>query len=105
MAQKVKKILDSTADGEGDWHVAMGRDTAYQGIVTGTGAVTATIDVYGSNDGSNAIETKLGTITLSGSDAVSDGFVDVAPWKYHKGVVSNLTGTGARVQVLVGTDE
>jgi hypothetical protein len=51
--------------------------------------------------------TALGTITLSGTTsatapALSDGFTTVAPWRYCRAVVTNITGTGATVQVLMG---
>ena len=51
--------------------------------------------------------TALGTITLSGTTSatapiLSDGFTTTAPWRYCRAVVTNITGTGATVQVLMG---
>lgn len=76
--------------------------STYQAVVTGTGAVTATVNVYGSNDGVNFNTTALGTITLSGTTSAADGFTSVAPWKYIRAVLTNLTGTGAACYVLQG---
>lgn len=76
---------------------------AFQAIVTGTGAITATVNIYGSIDGVNFCSTAIGTITLSGSDALNDGFSGVAAWKYVKAVLTNLTGTGAACIVLMSS--
>jgi hypothetical protein len=83
--------------------------TTFQAIVTGTGAVTATVAIQVSNEdltaagtNSNWCATVLGTITLTGTTAVTDGFTSIAPWRYVRAVVTNVTGTGATVQVLMG---
>lgn len=76
--------------------------TTFQAVVTGTGALTATINIQCSNDGAVWCTTALGTITLSGSDSVSDGFTTTAPWKYVRAVLTNLTGTGATCYVTMG---
>jgi len=86
--------------------------TTFQGVVTGTGAVTATIAIQVTNDpnsvglagaspsASNWVA--LGTITLSGTTSASDGFTTQAPWRFVRAVVTNLTGTGAVCSVLMG---
>lgn len=83
--------------------------SAFHAWVTGTGAVTATINFYGSNDdatmagvNSNWIKTAIATITLSGTSPQGDGAVFVGPYKYVQAVVSNVTGTGATVTVTMG---
>jgi len=48
------------------------------------------------------VATPLGTITLSGTGKVSDGFQTVASWRYLRAVVSNVTGSNATVTVLMG---
>jgi hypothetical protein len=73
--------------------------SAIQATVTGTGAVSATIVIYGSNDGVNAVSTSLGSITLSGTTSSSDGFITNAPWKYIQAIVTAISGTGASVNV------
>lgn len=74
----------------------------FQAIVAGTGAVTATVVIDGSNDGTNWCSTVLGTITLSGTTTNSDGFTTTAPWKYVRARVTAISGTSATVTVLMG---
>jgi hypothetical protein len=93
-----------TADGSG---LPKYKDSAwgtFQSVaVTSAGNVTATVNVYGSNDAVHWCATALGTITLaSGASPESDGFTTVAPWKWVKAVLSNLTGTNAGAYVLMG---
>jgi hypothetical protein len=76
--------------------------STFQAVLTGTGALTATVVIEGSNDGTNWVATALGTISLSGNDAVSDGFANDAPWKYVRARVTAITGTSATVTVLMG---
>jgi hypothetical protein len=75
----------------------------YTAVVTGTGAVTATVNIHGSNDGVYWNTTALGTITLSGTTSAADGFANLgASYKYVRAVLTNLTGTGAACYVLQG---
>lgn len=76
--------------------------SAFQATVVGTGAVTATVVLEASNDGKYWLATPLGTITLSGNGAASDGFTSDAPWKFVRARVTALTGTGASVTVTMG---
>jgi hypothetical protein len=72
---------------------------AYGQTTAGSGA--ATIKVQGSNDNTNWVD--LGTITLTlTTTTVSDGFASNAPWKYVRGNVTALSGTGAAVTLMVG---
>lgn len=73
----------------------------YQATVSGTGAVTATINYYGSNDGVNFGSTPFGTITLSGASPQSDIFAAPANYKYIRATTTNVTGTGATVNSTV----
>lgn len=75
---------------------------AIQATVVGTGAVTATVIVDGSNDGTYWCATALGTITLSGTTSSSDGFTTDAPWKYIRARLTAISGTGATVNVTMG---
>ena len=78
-------------------------NTTFQGVVTGTGAVGATIVIEASNDGATWVATPLGTITLSGTTSSSDGFTTSnAPWKYVRARVTAISGTGAVAQVYYG---
>jgi hypothetical protein len=92
----------STSTVTGPWLYKDSPYSTFQGIVTGTGAVTATIVIDCSNDGVNAVATVLGTITLSGTTSASDGFTTAAPWKYVRARVTAITGTGATAQVYMG---
>lgn len=69
----------------------------FQGAVTGTGTLSATVVVECSNDASNWLE--LGTLTLA--DDTPDGFAIAAPWAFVRARVSAISGTGAAVTVLV----
>lgn len=52
--------------------------------------------------GVNWCSTPLGTITLSGTLTATDGFTSMAPWRYVRANVTNITGTGASATVLMG---
>lgn len=76
--------------------------SSFQATVLGTGAVTATVEIEGSNDGAYWCDTPLGTITLSGTTSHTDGFTVNAPWKYVRANITAISGTGANVSVLMG---
>lgn len=68
---------------------------------TSAGAGAATIKVQGSIDNTTWVD--LGTITLTlATTATADGFVSQAPWKYVRGNVTALSGTGAAVTLYAG---
>jgi hypothetical protein len=92
-----------TTTGTTDWVPKGSPDTAVQVTVTGTGAVSATVNIEVSNDGVSALTTPAGTITLSGTDSSSDGFVTQnASWKYIRMNVTALSGTDAVVTGVLG---
>jgi len=72
----------------------------FQAIVSGTGAVSATVAVEVSNDNVNFLT--LGTITLSGTTTATDGFASFATWSYVRGNVTAISGTGATVTLAMG---
>jgi uncharacterized protein with ACT and thioredoxin-like domain len=79
----------------------------FQAIVTGTGAVTATIAVQVSNEADtfNGIKANwitMGTITLTGTTTATDGFTTICPWRYVRANVTNVTGTGATAEIIMG---
>ena len=82
----------------GPWIYKDAPKGAFQIVLTGTGAVTATVAIELSNDGTNALATPLATVSLSGTTTVSDGFQSDASWKYVRLNVTALTGTGAAVR-------
>jgi len=67
---------------------------------TTAGAGAATILVEGSNDNSHWIT--LGTISLIlGVTVVTDGYSSTnSPWKYIRGRISAISGTGAKVSLI-----
>ena len=81
--------------------------SAFQAIVTGTGAVAATVAIQVSNEeatgqGTNSNWITIGTITLSGTTTATDGFTTIAPWRFVRAVTSGVSGTGATVEVIMG---
>jgi hypothetical protein len=44
----------------------------------------------------------MGTITLSGTTTATDGFTTVCPWRYVRVNVTNVTGTGATAEIIMG---
>ena len=71
-----------------------------QATVSGTGAVSATVAIEGSNDGTNWLT--LGTITLRGTTSATDGFAFSAPWVYIRSNCTAISGTGAALSVVMG---
>jgi hypothetical protein len=77
--------------------------SSFQAIVeTSSGNGTATVTIQCSNDGVNWCATPMGIITVSGASGSSDGFTTQAPWKKVRAVLSNVTGIGVKVKVLMG---
>jgi hypothetical protein len=86
----------------GSWLYKDSPYSTFQAVVNGTGAIGATVVIQVSNDGVNAISTVLGTITLSGTTVVSDGFSSTSSWKYVRAVISAPSGTISSISVLMG---
>lgn len=81
--------------------------TSFQALLTGTGAVVATIQILGTLDEQTALGSlqnwlTIGTINLNGTNTTTDGFTIAAPWRAFKANVTVLTGTGATCTVLMG---
>ena len=95
-------MTDKLVTGAGNWVYKDSPHATFQATVTGTGAVTATVDIEVSNAGVNVVDTVAGTITLSGTTTHSDGFTTQhSPWKFVRANVTAITGTGASVDVLM----
>ena len=86
---RVTDILAATTIGEGagPWMYKDAPKAAIQVVAT----AAATVEFEVSNDGINAVDTLLGTVTLAA--AGSDGFTTDAPWKYIRAVVTANSGT------------
>ena len=99
----VRDIMSgATSTGAGNAHFKDSPYASFQATVSGTGAVTATVDIEVSNDGTNWCDTAAGTITLSGTTSATDGFTTTSPWKYVRANVTAISGTGATVSVKMG---
>lgn len=61
----------------------------------GTGAITATVVTYVSNDRTNWLT--LATTSLSGTTTTSDGFSFTGKYQYIRAGVTAISGTGATV--------
>ncbi len=93
-------ISGATAAGAGqDYGIAGFSSKTFQATVSGAGAVAATVRVEVSNDEVNW--TPAGTISLSGTTIATDGFVSDASWKFVRGNVLSISGTGAAVALNV----
>lgn len=91
----------TTSTATGNWVYKDAPKSAFQAVITGTGAISGTVIIEASNDGVNAVNTALGTITLSGTTSFSDGFTTDAPWKYVRARVTAISGTGATINVIM----
>lgn len=72
----------------------------YQATVVGTGTVTATVIIEGTNDQITYLP--IGTITLTGTTSNSDGFASSAPWASVRARITAISGTGALCTVSMG---
>jgi hypothetical protein len=75
---------------------------SWQARVVGTGAVSATVEIQFSNDGTNWMSHADYTITLSGTTSDVDAFTAEDAYAYHRASVTAISGTGAAVTVVVG---
>lgn len=95
-----KRILnEATAPVTGDRY-GCGSAATFQVTVKGTGAVSATVVIEGSNDGEFFLE--LATVTISGTNSASDGFAATAPWDAVRARVTAVAGAGAEVSAFMG---
>lgn len=76
--------------------------TVFQVVLTGTGAISATIYFEVSLDGTNWVSPGMATVSLSGTNSVTDGFASNAPWRFVRVNINALSGTGASVTVYMG---
>jgi len=72
----------------------------YQATLTGNGLVTATVEIWVSNDNHNWLI--MARFLLSGTNFDTCGFAAQNPCQYSKAVVTAITGTDAAVDVSMG---
>lgn len=99
----VRTLLDDvTTTATGDSQEVFGSKKSFQLVgATATGAGTASILVQLSNDDTNWITVDTLALTL-GATSTSDSHSMDAPWKYVRGVVNSITGTGATISLYSG---
>ena len=105
---KVKTLLDAViVNGAGAVQTEFFERRTFQAIGhTSAGAGTATVEIQASldpNEDSNTWITIGSMAIVLGTTKVVDGFASDAPWRKIRAKLSNLTGTGATVTVLMGT--
>lgn len=71
-------------------------------LLTGTGAISATINVYGAHTDRNTNGTLIGTLSPTGTTTAVDSFVNDVPWPYIFTDVTAISGTSASVNVTAG---
>lgn len=101
MAQAIPLLTNRIATATGTTREAPGPGATVQATVTGTGAVSATVAIQVSNDGTAWLT--LGTLTLSGTTSATNGLALNAHWVYIRGVISAISGTSATVNAIMGT--
>ena len=90
-------LTNATATGAGN-SVGYLENCGIQVTVTGTGAVTATVDIEVTNDETNWLQ--FDVVTLSGTNLATDGTGISIGWADVRANVKALTGTGAAVTVI-----
>ncbi len=101
-AKKVIKLLDSvTATQTGEFIRIPAGSRTIQAVVTGTGAVSATVEFYGSNNETVANGILLATSTLTGTTTDSTGSIITAEYDVMWAKLTAITGTGAVVNATV----
>lgn len=101
MSFKARLIAGRTTTGAGDAAEIDAGSKTIQGVVTGTGAVSATIEIQGSVSGTNW--DVIGTLTISGTDSASDSFTSQDRYRFHRANVAAISGTGAAATVEVAS--
>lgn len=79
---------------------AEARVTTYQAIETGTGAITGTVVIEGTNDGTHFVP--LATISLDDTTTATQGFTSNERWVFTRARVTAISGTGAAITVIMG---
>lgn len=95
----IANAVAATADGE--WYNTNGgAPRSFQATVSGSGAVTATVEIRCSNVPSGDGDL-MGTFTLSGTDTATNVFGSLYPYQYYRADVTAISGTSAAVTVLM----
>ena len=90
----IQLLSNVTVTGPGDWVPTSAFAKSVVATLTGTGTLSATINVEVSDDGDLPLQTLPGTITLSNLSP-KDGFAINAVWPFIRMNVISLSGTAA----------
>jgi len=96
------RLLTSTGVGTGNVFRVRAGAKVVRAKIAGTGAVSATINIYGSTEESTSNGVLLGTLSPSGTTSAVDSFNADAPWPYLWADQTAISGTGAATTVDVG---
>jgi len=103
---KVKTISivsAATATGAGTAFQPLESKRTFHGVgSTSAGAGAATIGIEVSNNGTDFIEVDELSLTLATADSSGDLFYLDAPYRYVRGNVKTISGTGASVDLIMG---
>lgn len=101
-ANSYPMLTNATAAGAGE-SMSVGSDIkSFQAIgSTSAGSGAVSVDIEVSNNGVNWIV--MGTISLTlGTAETTDGFVGLSGWRSIRANVKSISGTDAKVSVIVG---
>lgn len=73
----------------------------FHAVITGTGALTATVVIEVSNDGVYWFSEASSSISLSGTGNANNGVALTCEWGFARANVTAISGTGATVNVTV----
>lgn len=100
-AQAIPLFTGRTSTGACAARNAPGPGATIHATVTGTGSVAATVVVQVGNIQNQWLD--LGTLSLSGTTTATQGLALDAHWVYIRVNITVLTGTGATVDVVMGS--
>ena len=97
-----KLLIYQSAPGRGQVFVDLPRLKTFNASIRGTGVVSATINILGSNLPDADTYVVLATLTLSGTTlALESGVVD-APWAYTQAELVSVSGNNPLVNLALG---
>lgn len=95
-------ITDKITTGATDAVLPLGNIKTFHGFGnTSAGVGASTIDIEVSNDGTNFVVVDTLSLTL-GTAVVSDSYANSDAWKYVRGNVKTISGTDAKVSLIMG---
>lgn len=100
-------LKDATATGASETHRVNTRhlstDKSFHVVVAGSGAVSAQVRIEVSNDGAVFLYNDESTVSISGTDTAAGACYLFTNWEYIRAYVVNVSGTNAKVSVIMGS--